>query len=289
MITGAIGGLSEQIESILDKRVIGASPLGGGSVALVYQVDLADGSRVVAKKDGLSGGRLTIEGEMLRYLADRSRLPVPGVLHSHDQLLLLEFINGRSRFDAQSQEHAAELLADLHEITSSLYGFEFDTLIGGLDQPNPRSESWLDFFREQRLLSMGREALDAGRLPSQILARLEKFAGQLAQWLEEPERPSLIHGDAWAGNMLAADGRITTFLDPAIYFADAEIELAFTTLFGTFGESFFRRYREIRPLRPGFMKERRHIYNIYPLLVHVRLFGGGYVDSVSESLARFGY
>jgi len=78
------------------------------------------------------------------------------------------------------------------------------------------------------------------------------------------------------------------FVDPAIYYADAEVELAFATLFSTFTDPFFRRYAELRPIRPGFREARRDIYNLYPLLVHVRLFGGDYVRSVDRTLARFG-
>ncbi|MFQ5491862.1 MAG: fructosamine kinase family protein, partial [Phycisphaerae bacterium] len=91
------------------------------------------------------------------------------------------------------------------------------------------------------------------------------------------------------GNVLALGGRITGFVDPALYYGDPEIELAFATLFGTFGRPFFDRYQEIRPLRPGFFDLRRDILNLYPLLVHVRLFGGGYVASVERILARLGY
>ena len=92
----------------------------------------------------------------------------------------------------------------------------------------------------------------------------------------------------WSGNVLTKDGRIAGFVDPAIYYADSEIELAFSTLFSTFGDAFFRRYDELRPLRPGFFEERRDLYNLYPLLVHVRLFGGSYVGSVERALARYG-
>lgn len=283
------GSLSEQITGALDIDVASMRPMSGGSVARVYRVELVDGSRVVAKQDPQARGQLALEGHMLRYLARESRLPVPRVLHSDEMLLVLEFVAGSNQFDGDSQRHAAELLAELHGISSSQYGFEYDTLIGGLHQPNPRTGSWLTFFRDQRLLYMGREALKAGRLPVDLFGRLEVFAGHLEEWLDDPEQPSLIHGDAWSGNILAAKGRICAFVDPAIYFASAEIELAFTTLFGTFDERFFERYDEIRPIEPGFMAERRTIYNLYPLLVHVRLFGGGYVDSVDQSLAAFGY
>lgn len=118
--------------------------------------------------------------------------------------------------------------------------------------------------------------------------RIEALCARLGEWLEEPARPSLIHGDLWGGNVLAADGRISGFIDPAIYYADPEIELAFTTLFGTFGDAFFRRYGELRPLRARFFEERRDLYNLYPLLVHVRLFGGEYVSQVEAILRKFG-
>ena len=87
--------------------------------------------------------------------------------------------------------------------------------------------------------------------------------------------------------MLTRNSRIAAFVDPAIYFADPEIELAFSTLFGTFGTAFFGRYQEIRPLAPGFFEVRRDLYNLYPLLVHTRLFGGGYADSVARTIERF--
>lgn len=264
-------------------------PLSGGSVAQVFLVDLSDGTRIVAKQDPGSVGLLAVEGDMLRYLAENSDLPVPGVLHSDNELLIIEFVAGSNQFTANAQRHAAELLASLHGIAAPAFGFEHDTLIGGLHQPNPWTRSWLSFFREQRLHYMGREALRAGRLPGAVFARLEAFAANLDRWLDEPDSPSLIHGDAWGGNIMATTNRISAFVDPAIYFAHAEIELAFTTLFGTFDDSFFSKYQEIRPIKPGFMEERRLIYNLYPLLVHVRLFGGGYVRSVSDTLARFGY
>lgn len=133
-------------------------------------------------------GGLDTEGWMLRYLADRSRLPVPGVLHSEPGLLVMELIDTRSKaITAACQQHAADLLADLHSVTWDAFGLERDTLIGGLHQPNPRTASWVEFFRDHRLLYMADEAHRAGRLPADVRRRIDTIAARLEEWIEEPD------------------------------------------------------------------------------------------------------
>ncbi len=276
------------IEAALGKAPLSATPLSGGCIGEVYGLDMAGGERLVVKL-GAAGGGLALEGYMLDYLARHSRLPVPRVLWAADDLLVMEYLDGEGRLDAPAEGHAAELLAELHGVGAECYGLERDTLIGGLMQPNPWSRSWVSFFRDQRLLYMARAAHDAGRLPPRFMPRIEAFAARLEEWLEERGTPSLIHGDAWGGNILALPGRISGFVDPAIYYADPEIELAFGTLFGTFRAPFFDRYRELRPLAPEFFEVRRDIYNLYPLLVHVRLFGAGYAGRIDAILRRLGF
>ena len=278
--------LADTVQAVAGQRLVATRPLAGGCIAEVLRIDLGDGGSLVAKVADPAAGALGLEARMLRYLADHSNLPVPRVLHADDGLLLMDFIASTGGLDARAEGHAAELLAELHGVTAPAFGFDWDTLIGPLAQPNPRTEDWRDFFRDQRLLYMGRLALDAGRLPAASFAALERLCGKLDRYIDSETQPSLIHGDVWGGNVLARKGRIAAFVDPAIYFADPEIELAFSTLFGTFGEAFFDRYRRIRPLAPGFFEVRRDLYNLYPLLVHTRLFGGGYAASVERSLAR---
>jgi fructosamine-3-kinase len=281
--------LAGQLTERLGSRIRALDALHGGCIGQVYLAHLDSGERVVVKADDSASPRLDVEAYMLRYLRDHSNLPVPEVLHADPGLLVMSYIQGDSHFSPTAQEHAAGLLAALHSIRAERYGLERDTLIGGLHQPNPWTDSWLDFFANHRLLYMAAEAGQAGRLPAALRHRVERLAAQLERWLEEPAHPSLIHGDVWTTNVLAQGDRITGFVDPAIYYADPEIELAFTTLFGTFSEPFFRRYQELRPLRPGFFEERRDLYNLYPLLVHVRLFGGTYVSSVDHTLRQFGF
>jgi fructosamine-3-kinase len=134
---------------------------------------------------------------------------------------------------------------------------------------------------------MGRRALAVGSISSATLERLERFCARLDDWIGEPTRPGLVHGDVWSGNVIRRSGRVAAFVDPALYYADPEVELAFIALFSTFGDTFFARYREHRAISPDFFETRRDLYNLYPLLVHAALFGGHYGKEVDRTLRRF--
>jgi len=290
MARGA-GSLADRLETVLGSRPDRVHPLRGGCVGEVYLASFAKAPPLVVKVDGSASPMLDVEGRMLRYLAERSSLPVPGVIHDEPSLLAMEFIeSGAGGGGAPAEEHAADLLAALHDVDAGRgYGLDFDTLIGGLPQPNGWEEDWARFFGERRLVEMATQAREAGRIDAELAGRVRRLAEALPGLIGDAAGPSLIHGDVWGGNVLTRGGRIAGFIDPAIYYADAEVELAFTTLFGTFGERFFARYAEHRPIRDGFRDTRRELYNLYPLLVHARLFGGHYVGSVEQTLRRFGF
>ena len=281
--------LADVVEQALGIAPQSISPLSGGSVGEVYRAVLPTGIDVVVKVDRGPEPHLNLEGDMLRYLRRNSELPVPEVLQSDGDLLILEMLPGASSFSPEAEIDAANLLAALHSIENPMHGFEYDTLIGSLHQPNPKTEKWIGFFRDQRLLHMARHACKESRMSLDTLNRIEKFASRLEEWLHEPEHPSLLHGDIWTTNVMARRDRITGFIDPAVYYGHPEIELAFITLFNTFGDAFFDRYDEITGIEAEFFDTRRDIYNLYPLLVHVRLFGGAYVGQVERALGRFGF
>ncbi len=272
-----------RVEEALHRPVAAVRPLHGGCVARVLCVDLADGGSVVVKHGGAT---YQIEAGMLRTLAGRSILPVPAVLHAEPDLLILEHIEHDGRLDANAECHAAELLADLHAVRGESFGFERDTLIGPLAQPCPPTASWVEFFAEHRLRPIGGLAAPRRANTPHCWSDHQRLADRLGRFIDEPAYPSLIHGDVWGGNVLCKSGRVAAFIDPAVYYAHPEVELAFSTLFSTFGRAFFERYHQLRPIPPGFFECRRDIYNLYPLLVHAILFGGGYGQQVAAGAAR---
>jgi fructosamine-3-kinase len=278
------------IEAAIGRPVLNAKPMAGGCIAAVWRVQTAGGPDVVAKTVP-PGGAATFEVEsfMLSYLAQRTSLPVPKVISTAQDLLILELMPGLASVDESAERHAADLLADLHGHRADRFGFERDTVIGPLPQPNPWTARWTDFFADSRLRPMAAQAAARGRISSGLRDRVLGVADAARRLLREPEAPALLHGDVWSGNILTERGRVTAFLDPAIYYGHPEVELAFIILFGTFGRAFFDRYGASRLIAPGFFETRAAIYNLYPLLVHARLFSGPYPAMIERSLAGLGF
>ncbi len=278
--------IEAKLEELTGQRPTAVEALRGGCIGTVRLARMPSGDDLVVKV-GDAAAKLSVEGEMLRYLAAHSALPVPAVLHSADDLLVMEFIDSSGHQSRRAHEHAAELLAELHTHTADGYGFARDTLIGSLDQPNPWTDSWIDFFGEHRLMYLARRCVDKGQMPGSLRDKVERLATKLDRYIGQPNPPALIHGDVWGGNVLFDGDRIAGFVDPAIYYADPEIELAFTTLFSTFDQAFYDRYDELNGIGEGFWEVRRDLYNVYPLLVHVWHFGGSYVSQVRAVVGRF--
>jgi fructosamine-3-kinase len=286
------GEITTRLERVLGSAVVEANllPVGFGLTGLTVQ--LADGRRLAVKaKADVEAGTpsLELEAYMLGELARHSELPVPQVHYADPSLLVMDFIeNDGGEITPSVERHAGELIAKLHATPRERFGYARGTLIGPLPQPNPEAPRWVSFFRDHRLLFMAKEAHREGSLPAEMLRRIERLAERLEDHLDEPAFPSLLHGDLWTGNVLVREGRVAGFVDPAIYCGHPEVELAFATLFGTFGKAFFEAYAGSMNLAPGFHELRSGLYNLYPRLVHVRLFGAGYLAGIDATMARLG-
>ena len=262
------------------------TPLSGGCVGDVRLVHLDDGSRVVAKTDP-AGAALDVEAFMLGVLRDRGGAPTPDVIAAEPDLLILAYVPSEGAPSERGLATLAEALAAVHAVTSDRFGLERDTRLGPLDLPNPWTDSWPEFYGRWRLQAFARLARDAGRLDAGDARRVDRLCDRLDRLLEPDPTPSLVHGDLWSGNVLWTRGELGALIDPACCFGVDEIDLAMMDLFGGFGRAFWDRYHEIRGVREGFWEQRRAIYQLFPLLVHAHLFGGGYAGQVRAVLDRF--
>jgi len=276
--------IAQAVAAALGTGVDTAIQLDGGEVGTVSRVTLADGRTIVAKR---SATPLTVEARMLRTLDDHG-LPVPAVEYASDALLVLTDVPGDGAVTPAVERTVARHLAALHDVTADRFGFPFDSLSGPYRKPNSWTESWVDFYREQRLLPLASATRDECRLSSGLFDRVRALAADLDDLVPDDPRASLIHGDVWADNLVVGEDAVT-FLDPACAYVHAEVELAYADFAG-FDEAFFETYRAERGIREGFRDRRRDVYVLYPLLEHVRYFDDdGYRDQLSAALARLGY
>ncbi len=199
--------------------------------------------------------------------------------------MVLEYIPpGRS--SEASMRRLGKELAELHRKgRGDMFGFHEDNYIGMTLQQNSMSDSWCRFFMECRIAPQVEMAARSGLTGPKEQKKLERLTMLLPSLLREPEYPSLVHGDLWGGNYLVSSEGEPVLIDPAVYYGDREADIAMTELFGNFSPAFYEGYASVYPLDSGYTS-RRDLYNLYHLLNHLNMFGGGYlhgVMSVTES------
>lgn len=289
------GSISQKLEQALGSRIVQSRPLSGGDIADVSLLTLADKRQVVAKRPRMDQPDTTaVEKMMLNHLRKKSKLPVPEVLYQTKGLLVISHIpHGGVRDAAAAARDIAHHISALHSVrpegSRPFYGLEKDTFIGPLPQRNKPASNWCMFFTEHRLLAMATSAARTGKLPPDTMTRIEALANKTTDLLPATPPSSLLHGDLWAGNILIDDSRAAGFIDPAISYGHAEMDLAFIDLMGGLDPLFFDAYGEQLPIDPDYWQHREVLYQLWPLLVHVRLFGGGYVEQVNSRLKKLGF
>lgn len=279
---------AEAVSRALGRRVVASYPLAGGMIGEVRRVELDDGTKVIAKYADSPDARLDLEAGMLRHLRATDAVPVPDVYAADRHVLVMELMPGYP-MGPSAEPAAGILLAGLHDVTGNRFGFDTDTLNGTLLLPHPPAERWVPFFRDQRLLVAAEAATGTGRLPRPLWERVDDVASRLDDLLEEPDAPSLLHGDVWASNILAEGDRVTAFLDPSLCYGHPEMELAYAATFGGFGAPLFDAYETRRVIAREFWTRRRHAYALYPALMHVYYFGDRYLPLLDSTLAMLGF
>jgi protein-ribulosamine 3-kinase len=267
--------LAEALSTALGSACVAGVAVGGGCISPAWRVALADGRRVFVKQApaGAAEDLLAAEAESLERLAATRAVRVPAVLGRDTAWLALEWLEPGSATAAKWQQ-LGESLAALHRVRSARFGWHRDNYIGTLPQHNAVTDDWPTFWREHRLLAQLSRA--SAHLSRVALADFDRLLDRLPALLEPAtaDGASLLHGDLWNGNVhMTTDG--PALIDPSCWYGHREVDLAMAALFGGFPAAFRAAYEAYWPLVRGW-QQRRHIYQLYYLLVHVNLFGGSY-------------
>ncbi|HLV80118.1 MAG TPA: fructosamine kinase family protein [Chthonomonadaceae bacterium] len=323
-MTGLPSGLAMALTEVLGAAPVRAMPLGGGMINRAARVDLPDGVVFVKWKDDAPPGFFAAEADGLFRLRASQTLRVPRVLAFHDRdattiapplrtfgqrgrgsprsggwvrslplfpvpFLALEYIaEHRPADESRFARRFGERLAALHQQTVSpfgAFGLEKSNFLGVMVQLNTPHDCWPAFYRDCRLLPQIAIARQNGLLPPEREQRLMEVVAQIDRLMDGLDaRPTLLHGDLWSGNFLAASEE-PVVIDPAVYYGEREVEIAYMELFGGFPPGLLPAYRAAFPLPDGYAR-RRPMHQLYPLLIHVNHFGETYGPRLDSTLAR---
>ena len=265
--------------------------LSGGDINKAYGLTLNTGAHIFMKANSKANADFfTAEAAGLSAIEATGVIKTPEILCTGTDdgedvgysFLLLKFIkSAKPRTDYW--ETFARDLAALHKADTKIFelsgkfGFFQNNFIGARAQNNTPSDSWISFFRDNRLAPQFKDA--DSYFTAEDRTKITKLLDHLEDFLIEPNQPSLLHGDLWSGNVMCGPEGKAMLIDPAAYIGHAEADLAMTELFGGFPEKFYDAYHEANPLEPGY-ENRRDLYNLYQLLNHLNLFGPTYLGPV---------
>jgi len=287
--------LQEEITSVLriktgkEITIKRTSSLSGGSINSAFKLETNAGDYFMKyNRASAYPGMFEQESQGLSLMCAAKEVRVPAVVATGDDgsntFIILEYIASSPKKD-DFWDVFGRKLAALHKHKGPYFGLDHNNYIGSLKQINDAHNRWTDFFREQRLLVQMELAARSGLLPSHSRRAFESLFARLDDIFPD-EPPCLIHGDLWSGNYMVDDMGEACIIDPAVYYGSREMDIGMSRLFGVFGGSFYDAYNEAWPMEAGW-RERIEICNLYPLMVHVNLFGAGYLGSVESILSRF--
>lgn len=266
----------------------GAQLIAAGNMNQAICLETSEGSYFLKTNHLEVSDVFLKEKQGLELLKKHTSLQIPFVVNwgrmEDTNYLLLEWIPAGPP-NKKYWHTLAEGLAELHMATQDVFGLDAPNYISILPQKNTPTPDWETFYIQERLEPMLQRAyfhqlIDEGfmKVFRQLYPKIEGIFPK--------EKPALLHGDLWSGNVLVNPSGSPSLIDPAIYFGHREMDISFSRLFGGFEPSFYETYQEIFPMEPGF-EERKDLYNLYPLLVHLNLFGSGYLAGIKRTISRY--
>lgn len=254
----------------------------GGCISEAWHIKCLDEEFFLKSTHLSQKGLFYSEASGLKELDKCKSLTIPKVLGIHENdsqcLLLLEYFNLETH-NSESQTMLGRGLAEMHRITADKFGFEENNYIGSTPQINNRTDNWVDFYNNCRLMP---QAYMTGNDEVESLA--EKLSEKTPEFFKDYSPvPSLLHGDLWGGNTARIGEKDAIIYDPAVYYGDRETDIAFTEFFSGFSPEFYKAYNEAWPLDSGY-KVRKYLYQLYHSLNHLNLFGNTYLGKSVEIL-----
>jgi protein-ribulosamine 3-kinase len=259
-----------------------------GNFNLAARVETKTGKYFIKWNQGDHEGMFESEAKSMELIRQTNTIHVPKVYaygkKADGAYLMLDFV-AESKKKPDFWQNFGRKLADLHSNTHEKFGLHFNNYVGALRQINDYSLDGIQFFIEKRLNIQLEKAYKSKIVDYKLYIDLNNLFSKIPAIFPK-EAPALLHGDLWAGNLMVGSNGQASLVDPSAYYGLREADIAFTTLFGGFPVDFYEAYQEAKPLAPGF-KDRIDLYNLYPLLVHTNLFGGGYLESVKRIVSKY--
>ena len=283
----------QAIEEHFDCTITKASTVTGGDINESFEVTLSTGQAIFVKCNARAPATMfPAEAQGLTWLDKAGALRIPKVLGCSkptcsptSAFLALELLRPAPRCP-NFAEKLGRGLAQLHQSHPPHFGLDHSNFIGSLSQSNQPASSWVEFYARERIEVQVRLGRNNGHFSSQDAQKFDTLCKRLENLVGPEESPARLHGDLWGGNLFVDDQGEPALIDPAVYGGHREMDLAMMRLFGGFPARAFDAYEEVYPLAPG-CSERVPLYQLYPVLVHVNLFGGSYVSSAKAILARY--
>ncbi|WP_416149802.1 fructosamine kinase family protein [Salipaludibacillus sp. HK11] len=274
----------------IHSEIISMKPISGGEINQAYYVE-TDKSPIFIKANAAFGEDFfQSEAEGLMELKERGGVLTPDVFglftinEGHLSGCVMEWIESKQ---GGSPKLLAETVAKLHKVTSAQYGYKDRTFVGEIVQQNGWWDNWCEYYQMMRIQPQMRLAEQLGYMPLIRRRRLEALVGRMNEWIPTDDiTPRLLHGDLWAGNWMIGKNRLPYLIDPSILYGHHEFELAYTELFGGFPEEFYDVYQQILPIDREY-KNRKPLYQLFFLLVHLNTFGEKYGSHVDTVLKRY--
>jgi protein-ribulosamine 3-kinase len=265
-------------------------PIGGGSINQAFKINLEKGSYFCKVNSATKFPQLfEKECQGLHQISNQGGVKVPQILHCFEfleyQVLILEWITTGKR-DNDFWERFGKQMAAMHHISNEYFGFRDDNYMGSVTQSNEPSFNWCDFFYKSRLQPMISKCFNANLLTQKHVLHFERLFMKLPQIFSEGQMPALVHGDLWNGNFMCNEDSEPVLIDPAISYAHPSVDLGMSTLFGGFNQRFYESYQYYNPL-PLNYKEQWEVSNLYPLLIHLFLFGSSYLHQIEQTLYKY--